>query len=122
MQDLPTHEFGRYVFRPATEEDLPTAQRWNAYDPDHTWEAQIPRYWIEQNIAVNSYALEDPKGIGCFVKSIRHPRRRSRNNPPIRLHPARGFAHQVQAGNDRRVWMAQESTPRERLPGRIFPK
>jgi hypothetical protein len=72
MIELPTYQFDGYTFRPATETDLPLAQRWNAVDKDHTWEAQFPRYWIEQNNQVNSYVFEDAKGIVFFVRSIRH--------------------------------------------------
>jgi hypothetical protein len=41
-------------------------------DSEHTWEAQYPDYWIEQNNQVNSYVLEDAIGVVFFVKSIRH--------------------------------------------------
>jgi hypothetical protein len=69
---LPVYEFEGYTFRPATPNDLPLAQQWNRMDPDHKWELQYPDYWIEQNIQVNSYVLEDSIGVLFFVKSIRH--------------------------------------------------
>jgi hypothetical protein len=72
MPPLPSYKFEGYTFRPATEEDLPLARRWNAEDGDHNWEAQFPNYWIEQNSMINSYLLEDARSILFFVKSIRH--------------------------------------------------
>jgi hypothetical protein len=67
----PSYRFDGFLFRPAVAEDLPLAQRWNAEDPDHAWEGMNPVYWIEQNEQVNSYLLEDDKGVVFFVKSIR---------------------------------------------------
>ena len=67
----PTYKFDGYVFRPAAEGDVELARRWNAADPEHQWEARFPDYWVEQNGVVNSYVLEDTKGILFFMKSIR---------------------------------------------------
>lgn len=72
MAHLPVYEFDGYTFRPAIEEDLPLAQNWNLADPDHAWEAENPKYWIEQGPHINSYLLEDRRGVVFFVKSIRH--------------------------------------------------
>jgi hypothetical protein len=71
MIELPTYRFDGFVFRPATAADLPRAQRWNAADPEHTWEAQYPAFWIEQSLQANSYVLEDARGVVFFMKSIR---------------------------------------------------
>lgn len=72
MYRLPTYQFDQYTFRPALESDVELARAWNAADKDHTWEAQYPDYWIEQNPMMNSYLLEDADGTIFFVKSIRH--------------------------------------------------
>jgi hypothetical protein len=66
------YSFDGYTFRPATTEDLPLARLWNMRDPDHAWELRYPEYWIEQNDQVNSYVLEDGRGIVFFVKAIRY--------------------------------------------------
>lgn len=71
MNALPTFEFASYRMRPATMDDLPTARAWNAADPDHEWEMQFERFWVEQTLVANSYVLEDAEGPVFFLKMVR---------------------------------------------------
>lgn len=75
LSNLPVYQFDGYTFRPALPKDQTLSRIWNLMDREHTWEAQYPDYWIQQNERVTSYLLEDEIGVVFFVKAIRQKER-----------------------------------------------
>jgi hypothetical protein len=65
-------QFDGYTLRPTTEDDLPMAVAWNAADPDHAWELERERFWIENAGPVETFLLES-NGLGpvFFLRTCR---------------------------------------------------
>lgn len=67
MTALNILSFKGFSLRPAGEADLPLAERWTAWDPDHAGKI-APKFWLEQRMGVDSVLVHDGKGPVFFFK------------------------------------------------------